>query len=119
MARRPGATEARDEGELTYGQRDPKMKAAVKESSTLEKDVGRTGRGSRGGTTSRCNFTVTRDSTPFGFRGGGVDTTPSVNCSFSSSPPSSPPPVRGGADGDETPRWLGLGTPGGVVATYL
>jgi hypothetical protein len=30
LARRPGATKARVEGALTYGQRDPKMKAVVK-----------------------------------------------------------------------------------------
>jgi hypothetical protein len=30
LARRPGAIEVRDEGALTYGQHDPKMKAAVK-----------------------------------------------------------------------------------------
>jgi hypothetical protein len=35
------------------------------------------------------------------------------------SPPSSPPLVRGGADGDETPRQLGLGAQGGAVAAYL
>jgi hypothetical protein len=48
---------------------------------------------------------------------GGVDA-PSVDSSFSS-PSSSPLPVCGGADGDETPRRLGLGAQGGAVAAYL
>jgi hypothetical protein len=36
-----------DEGALTYGQRDPKMKAAVKESSMRAKDAGVARRRSR------------------------------------------------------------------------
>jgi hypothetical protein len=50
---------------------------------------------------------------------GSVDIAPSVDSSFSSSPPSSPPPVRGGADGDETSMRLGLGAQGGAVVAYL
>jgi hypothetical protein len=56
LARRLGATEVRDEGVLTYGLCDQKMKAAVKKGSTREEDVGGVGRGSRVGATSRCGL---------------------------------------------------------------
>jgi hypothetical protein len=88
LAQWPGATEVRDEGALTYGQRDPKMKAVVKKGSTREEDVGGAGRGNRGGTMSRCGLDGVQ-----GLHGrvsgsrGGVDVAPSVDSSFSSSSP--------------------------------
>jgi hypothetical protein len=70
---------------------------------------------------SRCGFTATRDSTgglvlPRRQRGHRLLGRLLLLFFF---PASSPPPVRGGLDGDETPRQLGLGTPGGAVAAYL
>jgi hypothetical protein len=44
LAQRPGATEVRDEGALTYGLRDQKMKAVMRKGSTREEDVGGVGR---------------------------------------------------------------------------
>jgi hypothetical protein len=88
LARRPGATEARVEGALTYGQRDPKMKVAVKESSTQEEDVTvpteEAGEARHRGAASRRLGNPRAASS---FRGGGVDTAPSVDSSFSSSSP--------------------------------
>jgi hypothetical protein len=90
------------------------MKAAVKKGSTREEDVGGAGIGSRGGATSRCGLL-------------GWPLAPAAVCmslprSTPPSPllsPSSPPPMRGGVDGDETPRWLGLGAHGGSLEAYL
>jgi hypothetical protein len=82
------ATEVRYEGALTYGQRDPKMKAVVKKGSTREEDVGGAGRGNRGGTMSRCGLDGIQ-----GLHGRSPapaapwTSPPSVDSSFSSSSP--------------------------------
>jgi hypothetical protein len=114
LARRPGATGVRDEGAVTYGLRDQKMKAAVKKGSTREGDVGGTSRGSRGGAASRCGLL-------------GWPLTPAA--AWASLPRLTPPspllPPFFSSFGawwrgwDETPRWLGLGAHGGAVAAYL
>jgi hypothetical protein len=85
LARRPGATEAQDEGALTYGQHDPKMKVAVKDSSTRAEDAGVARRRRR-----RTAMAVPQ-------------TAPT---SFTSSPNLD---VTGGASREQTPNWLGFG----------
>jgi hypothetical protein len=116
LARRPGATEVRDEGALTYGLCDLKMKVAVKKGSTREEDVGGAGRGSRGGTTSRCGL-LRWPSAPAAAWASLPRSTPPSR--LPPPPPSSPPLVHGVVDGDETPRRLGSGAHGGAVAAYL
>jgi hypothetical protein len=120
LARRPGATGVRHEQALTYGLRNHKVKAAVMKSlvrrrgcrQRWQRKQRRHGVGVRG-------FSASRDSTGglrLPRRHGRLSLSRLLLLLF---PSSSPPPVHGGADGDETPRRLGLGAQGGAVAAYL